>query len=212
MGDLEHENSLKNLSAELNTVRSVFKGYAAQLGKDSMPRRTEILRQLKLMNDGIHLSSRTLTITFKNLLEKIDSVWISVEPFLTGFNDFGFVIWNFGLGAALLTLIIALIFMGAFSCSCCHADNYAAITLVFGAVMICLSSVVLALFVMFQMLLGGHAEVITFKERFFNYSLITILLSRFSYVDHFTSNLSIQFLEGYWIIPESSIVPNWKMV
>lgn len=132
------------------------------------------------MRDFVHTQTRVFTSTIRSLVDKIDHTWGYAEPFLDQLTKAGIVLWIVGLSACSLALVVTLIYILALSCDCCHAKNKARITLIISAILTSIAAILLAVFVMFEMVVGGHTELFICRSFYEapNYTILTKLIDK----------------------------------
>lgn len=157
MSDEFHENNLKKLAEELSMSKKIFRNYSHQLSQEKQSE--EILRQLTVMRNGMNETFNKLSSVVKNVLDKIGRIWGKVLPMMDNFKNVGYMSWLIGLVSCASTLVVTLFMLIPLSCTCCHVDSLAGISFVMSASMLSVFSVFLGSFVIFEALIGGHAEV-----------------------------------------------------
>lgn len=159
MHDGLHDNNLKKLSEELSISKKTFRNYSHQLQQDSTRQSKEIQRQLTVMRNGVNENFNKLTSTVKHVLDKIGNIWGQVLPVLDYFSEAGYVNWLIVLVSCASTLVVTLFLLIPISCTCCSVDSLAGITFIISACLLSIFSIFLGLFTIFEVLIGGHAEV-----------------------------------------------------
>lgn len=159
MSDGLHDNNLKKLGEELSIAKKVFRNYSHQLQHDSTNQAKEILRQLTVMRNGLNETFNQLSSVVKKVLDKIDDIWEKVLPALDHFSEVGYVGWLIGLITCASTLVATLFLLVPMSCTCCNVDSLAGVTFMMTACVVSIFSVFLGMFTIFEVLIGGHAEV-----------------------------------------------------
>lgn len=166
MNDGVQDNNLRKLTEELSISRKTFRNYSHLLQHDSIVQGDEILRQLTIMRNGLNETFNKLSSVVKNVLERIGSVWGKLLPVLDRFNDAGYVGWLIGLISCASALVVTLFFLVPMCCACCHVNNIAGTTFIMAAGMLSVFSVFLGIFTIFEVLIGGHAEVFICRALF----------------------------------------------
>lgn len=159
VGEAEIEGTWKNISTELNVARTKFRGYPLQIEEETIKQRNEIIRALASMRDVAQLSTRTLTATVENIIERMNVLWVQLGPAFHQLREAGNIFWILALSACMLILLVTLILLGALSCGCCYADSKASLTLIASGISISVSSLVIGLFAIVYMIVGGNSEV-----------------------------------------------------
>ncbi|XP_062711894.1 prominin-1 isoform X1 [Aedes albopictus] len=159
MGEAGKNSTMKLLTQELTLARSIFRNYRTELKNMTAPSKEHIEDSLEDLKNTTLLSTNTFSNTLTNLIEEVSKTSNFSDSYYDYYREVGNVLWLTGLSATVCTLTVTLILLGALSCGCCHADNKAGITLVFGAIVICMASLALSAFAMVQMLLGAHGQV-----------------------------------------------------
>lgn len=159
MNDGLHDNSLKKLAEEVSIAKKVFRNYSSHLQHDSTNQAKEVFRQLTAMRNGLNETFNKLSSVARNVLDRISSIWGDVLPVLDHFNDAGYVSWLVGLVACASTLVVTLFLLVPMSCTCCNVDSLAGVTFLMTACVLSIFSVFLGAFTIFEVLIGGHAEV-----------------------------------------------------
>lgn len=161
-----HEKNLKNLSDELNVVKSVFRNYSHQILHDSIEQGEDILKELTLMRNGVNEVLNRLSSVVKNLLSKIEKLWENILHLLDDLIEAGYSSWLITLVVCSSTLVVTLFLLIPLSCTCFHIDNLASVMFVMAACLLSLFSIFLGIFTTVQLLIGGHAEVFLCRALF----------------------------------------------
>lgn len=132
------------------------------------------------MKDAAVFASKILATTIRSIIDSIDRSWTTTTPILDNLEDIGNILWNFALISAVFILFITLMLMCGLSYGCCQSENRAGSTFIIGASSISVGSIILSLFVIFVMLLGGHGEVLLCRPLYDTpkYNLLEKLLDK----------------------------------
>lgn len=196
LGEHQEGNGMtKNLSTELRIAREAFGNFSA-VTKDGIAKQKDGKVQsqsqnvVKLQNEKLLLpdlfnnftpmkdaavyASKILATTIRSIIDSIDRSWTTTTPILDNLDEIGNILWNFAITGAVFILIITMMLMCGLSYGCCHSENRAGSTFVIGASSISVGSIILSLFVVFAMLLGGHGEVLLCRPLYDtpNYNLL----------------------------------------
>lgn len=138
------------------------------------------MNEISLMRDIVHKQTRIFTSTIRSLVDKIDHTWGYAEPFLDELSKAGTILWIVGLSACSLALAVTLFYILALSCDCCHAKNKARITLIVSAIFTSIAAIFLTVFVIFEMVVGGHTELFVCRSFYEapNYTILTKLIDK----------------------------------
>lgn len=180
LGEAEINNSWRNLSSELYYARSKFRSYPIRIQQETEKQRLTIIRELNMMKEAESDATRTLTNTIQYLMHESNQFWDLLQKFFHNLHKVGIFMWGISLSICLLILLVTLILLGALSCSCCHADNRTGVSLVLSAIIMSLASIILVVFTMFTMLVGGHGEVFLCRPLYDypNYSMLERLFNK----------------------------------
>ncbi|XP_038112149.1 prominin-1 isoform X1 [Culex quinquefasciatus] len=159
MGEAGKNSTMKLLTQELTVARSIFRNYRTELKNSTLAPKENIERHLEELSNSTLLSTNTLSTTMNNLVKEVTRTANFSDSFFDYYREIGDGLWLTGLTATVCTLLVTFILLGALSCGCCHSDNKAGITLIFGAIVICFASVALSGFAMVEMLMGAHGHV-----------------------------------------------------
>ncbi|KFB49997.1 hypothetical protein ZHAS_00018038 [Anopheles sinensis] len=159
MGEAGKNSSMHALTHELTAARSIFRGYAADARNATEDAADRIQERLEELVNETHASVAILTETVGALVARVNRTANFSDSFFDRYREIGAILWLSGLAATIMTLLVTLILLSALSCGCCHADSKAGITLILGAVCICIASLALSGFAMLEMLLGAHGQV-----------------------------------------------------
>ncbi|XP_055627001.1 prominin-1 isoform X2 [Toxorhynchites rutilus septentrionalis] len=159
MGEAGKNSTMTQLTHELTIARSTFKNYRSGLRNTTVVSREYIEDNLEVMNNTTRSYTNTFSTMINNLVGDVSKTANFSDSLFDYYREVGDVFWLTGLVATVCTLSVTLVLLGALSCGCCHADNKAGITLVIGAMIICLASVALSIFAMVEMLVGAHGYV-----------------------------------------------------
>ncbi|XP_055534148.1 prominin-1 isoform X1 [Wyeomyia smithii] len=159
MGEAGKNSTMKILTQELTVARAIFRNYRTELKNATLVSREHISNHLEDFTNATFSSTTVLSATVNNLVGEVSKIGNFSDSLFDYYRDIGEVLWLTGLSATICTLLVTLILLGALSCGCCHADNKAGITLIIGAVIICIASIALSGFAMVEMLLGAHGHV-----------------------------------------------------
>lgn len=140
----------------------------------------EMLNEIRLMRDNVHSQTRVFTSTIRSLVDKIDHTWGYAEPFLDNLSNAGMILYIVGLTACSLALSVTLFYILALSCDCCHAKNKARITLILSAIFTSIASILLVIFIIFEMIVGGHTELFVCRSFYEgpNYTILSKLIDK----------------------------------
>lgn len=191
LGETEINNSWTNLSTELYYARTKFRSFPIRIQEETVKNRFAIIRELNMMKEAGTVSTRTLSSTIEHLLNESHRFWEILQIIFRKFHKIGIFMWAISISICLLILVVSLILLGALSCGCCHADSKAGITLVFSAITMSLASIILVIFTMFTMLIGGHGEVFLCRPLYDypSYSMLERLFNKPGLVyEHETTN------------------------
>lgn len=132
------------------------------------------------MKDIIHSQTRVFTSTIRSLVDKVDHTWGYIEPFLDDLSKAGMILWIVGLTASSLALAVTLFYILALSCDCCNAKNKARITLIISAIMTSVAAIFLTVFIIFEMIVGGHTELFVCRSFYEapNYTILSKLIDK----------------------------------
>lgn len=132
------------------------------------------------MRDVVHSQTRVFTSTIRSLVDRIDHTWGYAEPFLDDLSNAGIILWIVGLTACSLALAVTLFYILALSCDCCHAKNRARITLIISAIFTTIAAILLTVFVIFEMIVGGHTELFVCRSFYEapNYTILSKLIDK----------------------------------
>ncbi|XP_062559177.1 prominin-1 isoform X2 [Armigeres subalbatus] len=159
MGEAGKNSTMKTLTQELTLARSIFRNYKTDLKNATAPSKEHIESYLEGLSNTTLLSTNTFSNSLNALVVEVTKTANFSDSFFDYYREVGAILWLTGLTATVCTLLVTLILLAALSCGCCHSDNKAGLTLVFGAIVICLSSIALSGFAMIEMLLGAHGQV-----------------------------------------------------
>lgn len=180
MGEIESNSILRNLTDELTKARTALRSYALKIPDHTTKNREQILEQLAVMKESTQSQTRVFTNTIRSVVDNIDHTWSIAEPVLYDLTQAGFVLWILGLSASSLALFGTFLFMTSLSCDWCHWQNKARIMLVISVSVVAISSVILAIFIIFQLVVGGHSEFFICRPLYEgpNYSILSRLLDK----------------------------------
>jgi hypothetical protein len=204
MGDIETKTTVKNLSSEIDMARNYFRSYSVHVKQETATARNgsilhsstfisffyfsfffgilaEVLEQLEFVKNITTAKTKIISTTVHTVLDKVDDAWKYTEPFLDELIETGSLNWLIGVSVTVSVLGITLIFMSGLTCACQNnADNKSGFTLTTGSVITSIASLGLAVFIAWDMLLGGHGQVFLCGplNEFPNYTILTKLLDR----------------------------------
>lgn len=137
-----------------------------------------ILRELSLMKKKVITHSQLFIQSIKALETTISEAWIQVEPSVNDLTHASYILWLVGLSISFSVSFCILLYMFAFICDSCHWTDKFRLLLIISTIITSLFSVILAFFVIFQMLFGGHAYLFICRPAFEtpNFSLLTKLV------------------------------------
>ncbi|CRL05775.1 CLUMA_CG018802, isoform A [Clunio marinus] len=159
MSDEFHDNNLRKLTDELTISKKTYRNYSHQLYQDSTKHLEEVLRQLTIMRNGLNETLNSLSSVVKSALNKIEKIWGSVVSVIEMLIEAAYIGWLIGIVACASTLIVTLFTIIPMSCSCCSGHKYAGGCYLMTSSLLSVFSVLLGLFTIFELLIGGHGEV-----------------------------------------------------
>ncbi|XP_035892122.1 prominin-1-like isoform X1 [Anopheles stephensi] len=159
MGEASRNSSMHALTQELTLARSTFRNYAIDVRNVTDNQADQVHERLEELSTDIHATVSILTQTIGELVEQVNRTANFSDSFFDRYREIGAILWLAGLATTIMTLLVTLILLSALSCGCCHADNKAGITLILGAICICIASLALSGFTMMEMLLGAHGQL-----------------------------------------------------
>ncbi|XP_035784640.1 prominin-1-A-like isoform X2 [Anopheles albimanus] len=159
MGESGRNTSMHALTQELTLARATFRNYATEVRNASEYASHRIQERMKELSNETEATVDILSQTTNALVEKVNRTANFSDSFFDRYREIGAILWLAGLATTVMTLLVTLILLSALSCGCCHADNKAGVTLILGAICICIASLALSGFTMIEMLLGAHGQV-----------------------------------------------------
>ncbi|XP_052862856.1 prominin-1 [Anopheles cruzii] len=159
MGEAGRNTSMHALTHELTLARSTFRNYATDVRNATEDTAGRIEERVEQLTNDTQATVDVLTQTVGGLVEKVNRTANFSDSFFDRYREIGAILWLAGLATTIMTLLVSLILLSALSCGCCHADSKAGITLILGAICICIASLALSGFTMIEMLLGAHGQV-----------------------------------------------------
>ncbi|ETN67695.1 hypothetical protein AND_000415 [Anopheles darlingi] len=159
MGESGRNTSMQALTQELTLARATFRNYATEVRNASEFAAHRIQERMKELTNETEATVDILSQTTNALVEKVNRTANFSDSFFDRYREIGAILWLAGLATTVMTLLVTLILLSALSCGCCHADNKAGVTLILGAICICIASLALSGFTMIEMLLGAHGQV-----------------------------------------------------
>lgn len=166
VNDGVHGDELKKLTEELSLSKKIFRNYSQQLQHDSTKSSEEIMKQLTIMRNGLNETVNKLSSVVKNVLNMIKNVWSKVIPALDKFNEAGSVNWLMGLVSCSTVLVVTLFLLIPISCTCCQGESLVGISFIMAACVLSIFSVLLGIYAIIEVLIGGHGEVFICRALF----------------------------------------------
>ncbi|XP_053678459.1 prominin-1 [Anopheles nili] len=159
MGEAGRNSSMHALTQELTLARATFRNYATDVRNVTEEQADRVHERLEELTGDTLATTGVLTHAVGELIEQVNRTSNFSDSFFDRYREIGAILWLAGLATTIMTLLVTLILLSALSCGCCHADSKAGITLILGAVCICIASLALSGFAMMEMLLGAHGQV-----------------------------------------------------
>uniref|UniRef100_A0A182M467 Uncharacterized protein n=1 Tax=Anopheles culicifacies TaxID=139723 RepID=A0A182M467_9DIPT len=159
MGEASRNSSMHALTQELTLARATFRNYATDIRNITEDQADQVQERLEELTTETRTTIGVLTQTVGQLVEQVNRTANFSDSFFDRYREIGAILWLSGLATTIMTLLVTLILLSALSCGCCHADNKAGITLILGAICICIASLALSGFTMMEMLLGAHGQL-----------------------------------------------------
>lgn len=161
LGEQDLNGVTRNLTVELGSARQHMAGLAEHIHRNMSALRESVIEQLGPYAAAADRANRVLTNTVMALIDGIDHAWTVATPWLDGIEEMGNTVWALALTVAIVILLITLLLIGSIGYGCLRTETpqRAGTPFVVAAASMAIASVVLSLFTVCGMLLGGHGEV-----------------------------------------------------
>nr|XP_036231063.1 prominin-2 isoform X2 [Bactrocera oleae] len=159
LGEIEFGATVKNLTSEVGVSRSIFSNFPQQVKHDTAYERNYTLEQLESIRHRTKANAQMLTSTINALLERLQSVWPTLEPSYEELQSWSNSYWTAGWVAALVIGWVLLFGLMSYCCFLCESNVKAGVVLLMSVLIICLGSICITLYGVLTLAIGGNTEV-----------------------------------------------------
>lgn len=159
MSDGVQDDELKNFSEQLLISKNALRNYSYQLQQENIDQGEEILKKLTIIRNGLNESFNRLSSVVKNVMNKIGKLRDQISTLIDNLNRSGYQHWLIVLITCTSTLVVTLFLIIPASCVYCHVGNVAGVSFMMAACVLSVFSMLLGVFSIFEVIVGGHGEV-----------------------------------------------------
>ncbi|KAK9299815.1 hypothetical protein QLX08_007271 [Tetragonisca angustula] len=167
----------ENFTETIRQARGEYMYIPQHIARNSLEIRNQIRREVNKMRARIFDEARNMEASNSELVKQLEFARHLVDyttPYVIVFEH---VRWLIGIGAVLCILLIWLLLLGALSCRCGSSGDKVRPTLLCGAFMACIISIILWAVFLVTLILSSHTEMLICRPLHdSNYSTIQAIL------------------------------------